>query len=560
MLLELRVKNLALIEKAEVSFRDGLNILTGETGAGKSIIIGSVNMALGGKASRDMIRQGADYAYVELIFSVDDEEKRRRLEKMEVELPDDGTLIVSKKIMAARSISKVNDETVTAGRLKEITSLLIDIHGQHEHQSLLYKSKHLQILDDYAKSQTAPLKEEITGLYREYQKLLTKLEDMNLDQEGRLREADFCRYEIEELENADLKEGEEEELASQYRRLVNAQKIMGNLSEAYEVMENAQVGQALKAVSQAAEFDGKLGGIRDQLYDVDAIVSDVIRDVREYMDEFSFDEEEFMRIEQRLDLIRGLQAKYGNTVKAVLEKLEEKKRRLEELENYDLVKQETERQWRECEKRLDALCGKLSEVRQKEGKKLAKRISQGLRDLNFIDVQFSMEFRRLEQYGPGGYDEAEFLISTNPGMPMRPLGMVASGGELSRIMLAIKAVLADTDDIPTLIFDEIDTGISGRTAQKVSEKLCYIAGSHQVICITHLPQIAAMADVHFEIVKQARKGATTTSIRELGDEEMTAELARLLGGAEITEAVYDNAREMKRLAEQRKQTGRAKKE
>ncbi len=560
MLLELRVKNLALIEKAEVSFRDGLNILTGETGAGKSIIIGSVNMALGGKASRDMIRQGADYAYVELIFSVDDEEKRRRLEKMEVELPDDGTLIVSKKIMAARSISKVNDETVTAGRLKEITSLLIDIHGQHEHQSLLYKSKHLQILDDYAKSRTAPLKEEITGLYREYQKLLTKLEDMNLDQEGRLREADFCRYEIEELENADLKEGEEEELASQYRRLVNAQKIMGNLSEAYEVMENAQVGQALKAVSQAAEFDGKLGGIRDQLYDVDAIVSDVIRDVREYMDEFSFDEEEFMRIEQRLDLIRGLQAKYGNTVKAVLEKLEEKKRRLEELENYDLVKQETERQWRECEKRLDALCGKLSEVRQKEGKKLAKRISQGLRDLNFIDVQFSMEFRRLEQYGPGGYDEAEFLISTNPGMPMRPLGMVASGGELSRIMLAIKAVLADTDDIPTLIFDEIDTGISGRTAQKVSEKLCYIAGSHQVICITHLPQIAAMADVHFEIVKQARKGATTTSIRELGDEEMTAELARLLGGAEITEAVYDNAREMKRLAEQRKQTGRAKKE
>ena len=560
MLLELRVKNLALIEKAEVSFRDGLNILTGETGAGKSIIIGSVNMALGGKASRDMIRQGADYAYVELIFSVDDEEKRRRLEKMEVELPDDGTLIVSKKIMAARSISKVNDETVTAGRLKEITSLLIDIHGQHEHQSLLYKSKHLQILDDYAKSRTAPLKEEITGLYREYQKLLTKLEDMNLDQEGRLREADFCRYEIEELENADLKEGEEEELASQYRRLVNAQKIMGNLSEAYEVMENAQVGQALKAVSQAAEFDGKLGGIRDQLYDVDAIVSDVIRDVREYMDEFSFDEEEFMRIEQRLDLIRGLQAKYGNTVKAVLEKLEEKKRRLEELENYDLVKQETERQWRECENCLDALCGKLSEVRQKEGKKLAKRISQGLKDLNFIDVQFSMEFRRLEQYGPGGYDEAEFLISTNPGMPMRPLGMVASGGELSRIMLAIKAVLADTDDIPTLIFDEIDTGISGRTAQKVSEKLCYIAGSHQVICITHLPQIAAMADVHFEIVKQARKGATTTSIRELGDEEMTAELARLLGGAEITEAVYDNAREMKRLAEQRKQTGRAKKE
>ena len=247
MLLELRVKNLALIEKAEVAFGEGLNILTGETGAGKSIIIGSVNMALGGKASRDMIRQGADYAYVELIFSVDDEEKRKRLKEMEVDLPEDGTLIISKKIMAARSTSKVNDETVTAGRLKEITSLLIDIHGQHEHQSLLYKSKHLQILDDYAKSRTTPLKEEIAGVYHQYQKLSKKLEEMSLDQEGRLREADFCRYEIEELENADLKEGEEEELASQYRRLVNSQKIMENLSEAYEVMQNAQVGQALKA-------------------------------------------------------------------------------------------------------------------------------------------------------------------------------------------------------------------------------------------------------------------------------------------------------------------------
>lgn len=555
MLLELRVKNLALIEKAEVAFGEGLNILTGETGAGKSIIIGSVNMALGGKASRDMIRQGADYAYVELIFSVDDEEKRKRLKEMEVDLPEDGTLIISKKIMAARSTSKVNDETVTAGRLKEITSLLIDIHGQHEHQSLLYKSKHLQILDDYAKSRTTPLKEEIAGVYHQYQKLSKKLEEMSLDQEGRLREADFCRYEIEELENADLKEGEEEELASQYRRLVNSQKIMENLSEAYEVMQNAQVGQALKAVSQAAEYDEALGGIREQLYDVDAIVSDVVRDVREYIDRFSFDEEEFTRIEQRLDLIRSLQAKYGGTAAQILEKLEEKRKRLEELENYDQVKEETREQQEECEKHLDALCKKLSDLRQKEGKKLVKRISQGLNDLNFIDVEFSMEFRRLEQYGPGGYDEAEFLISTNPGMPMRPLGMVASGGELSRIMLAIKAVLADTDDIPTLIFDEIDTGISGRTAQKVSEKLCYIAKTHQVICITHLPQIAAMADTHFEIEKQARKGATTTSIRQLEDEEMVAELARLLGGAEITEVVYDNAREMKRLAGERKKSG-----
>lgn len=561
MLLELRVKNLALIEKAEVSWKEGLNILTGETGAGKSIIIGSVNMALGGKASKDMIRQGADFAYVELIFSVEDKEKRRRLQEMDIDLPEDGTVIISKKIMPSRSVSKVNDETVTAGRLKEITSLLIDIHGQHEHQSLLYKSKHLQILDDYAKSRTAPLKEEITGVFARYQKLSKKLEDMNLDQEGRRREADFCRFEIEELERANLKEGEEEALTADYRRMKNAQKIMECLSEAYDVMEQARVGTALKAVEQAAEYDQGLGGIRDQLYDVDAIIGDVSHDIRDYIDSFSFDEEEFVRIEERLDLIHNLQAKYGADIGDILRKLEEKRQRLEELENYDLLKQRTEQEWKECGGKLETLCGQLSAVRREEAEKLTGRISQGLEDLNFIDVRFSMEFSRLPYYGAGGYDEAEFMISTNPGMPMRPLGTVASGGELSRIMLAIKAVLADTDDIPTLIFDEIDTGISGRTAQKVSEKLTYIAGSHQVICITHLPQIAAMADVHFEIAKGSDGRLTTTTIRELDETQIIEELARLLGGARITEAVYDNAREIKRLAmssRKKKGTGRKK--
>lgn len=548
MLLELRVKNLALIEKAEVSFKDGLNILTGETGAGKSIIIGSVNMALGAKASRDMIRQGADCAYVELIFSVDEEEKQRLLKDMDVDLPEDNMLIITKKIMPARSVSKVNDETVTAGKLKEITSLLIDIHGQHEHQSLMYRSKHLQILDDYAKSRTTPLKQEIAGIFAQYQKLSRKLSEMNLDQEGRLREADFCRYEIEELERAELKEGEEETLTADYRRLKNAQKIMEQLSEAYEIMENARIDIALKAVDTAAEYDPELSGIRDQMYDADAVISDASHDIREYMDRFSFDEEEFVRIQERLDLIHNLQAKYGESTAVILKKLDEKRRRLEELENYDLVKQEAEEKWRQCGKKLEDLCRKLSEARKEEAEKLTEKISRGLEDLNFMDVRFSMEFSRLPQYGPGGYDEAEFMISTNPGMPVRPLGTVASGGELSRIMLAIKAVLADTDDIPTLIFDEIDTGISGRTAQKVSEKLAYIAGTHQVICITHLPQIAAMADAHFEIAKKSDGELTTTFIRELDEEQMIGELARLLGGAQITEAVYDNAREMKRLA------------
>lgn len=552
MLLNLQVKNLALIEKAEVSFSEGLNILTGETGAGKSIIIGSVNMALGGKTSRDMIRQGADYAYVELVFSVDDPVKRKRLEELDLDLPEDGTIIISKKIMPTRSLSKINDETVTTGRLKEITSLLIDIHGQHEHQSLLYKSKHLQILDAYARSQTQPLKEKISVNYHQYQEVLKALEEMNQDQESRLREADFLRYEIEELENADLKEGEEEELTSSYRRLSHAQKIMEYLSSAYQAIDGEQIGRALHDVTQAAEYDETVAGIRDQLFDAESILSDVVRDIGGYMDQFSFDEEAFVRMEKRLDLIHNLQAKYGSTVREIMEKLEEKRKRLDDLEHFDLIKAQKEKEREKTEEKLEQLCTELSKVRQSAAKILTEKIRRGLEDLNFIDVAFEMEFRRLEQYTASGFDEAEFMISTNPGMPVRPLGMVASGGELSRIMLAIKAVLADTDDIPTLIFDEIDTGISGRTAQKVSEKLSYIARNHQVICITHLPQIAAMADTHFEIAKSAAAGSTTTTIHPLCGDEMVKELARLLGGAKITDAVYDNAREMKVLADQSK--------
>ena len=552
MLLNLQVKNLALIEKAEVSFSEGLNILTGETGAGKSIIIGSVNMALGGKTSRDMIRQGADYAYVELVFSVDDPVKRKRLEELDLDLPEDGTIIISKKIMPTRSLSKVNDETVTTGRLKEITSLLIDIHGQHEHQSLLYKSKHLQILDAYARSQTQPLKEKISVNYHQYQEVLKALEEMNQDQESRLREADFLRYEIEELENADLKEGEEEGLTSSYRRLSHAQKIMEYLSSAYQAIDGEQIGRALHDVTQAAEYDEAVAGIRDQLFDAESILSDVVRDISGYMDQFSFDEEAFVQMEKRLDLIHNLQAKYGSTVREIMEKLEEKRKRLDDLEHFDLIKAQKEKEREKTEEKLEQLCTELSKVRQSAAKILTEKIRRGLEDLNFIDVAFEMEFRRLEQYTASGFDEAEFMISTNPGMPVRPLGMVASGGELSRIMLAIKAVLADTDDIPTLIFDEIDTGISGRTAQKVSEKLSYIARNHQVICITHLPQIAAMADTHFEIAKSAAAGSTTTTIHPLCGDEMVKELARLLGGAKITDAVYDNAREMKVLADQSK--------
>ncbi len=556
MLLELRVKNLALIEKAEINFSEGLTILTGETGAGKSILIGSVNLALGGKASKDVIRPGADSAYIELVFSVTEPKIRKQLEDLDVELPEDGTLILSRRITPLRSVSKVNDETVTAGRLREITSRLIDIHGQHEHQSLLYKAKHLEILDSYARTAAEPLKERIREVYGSYRETKARLSEMDIDQEARLREMDFLRYEIREIEDAKLKEGEEEELTAACRRLQHAQKIMEYLAGAYRILDGSQAGLAARDVAQAAEFDEALTGIRDQLLDAEAILSDAVHELSTYMDAFTFDEETFRQTEERLDRIHGIQAKYGNSVGEILQKLEEKKTRLAELEDFDLVKEKLTREFARQEQELDELCGQLSDVRQKAAAELTEKIRQGLQDLNFTGVRFEMEFRRLGHYTAEGYDEAEFLISANPGQPVRPLGNAASGGELSRIMLAIKSVLADTDDIPTLIFDEIDTGISGRTAQMVSEKLSYIARRRQVICITHLPQIAAMADSHFEIAKAAENGSTVTRIRELNREEMVDELARLLGGAEITAAVRENASEMKRLADERKAQAR----
>lgn len=552
MLLELHVKNLALIEKADVEFGEGLNILTGETGAGKSIIIGSVTMALGGKAPRGSIRQGAEYAYIELVFSVTGEEKRKALKELEVEPTEDGLVIISRKLTASRSISRINDETVTMARLSQITGLLLDIHGQHEHQSLLYKSKHLEILDAYVKARTQPVKQTIAAQYRSYRSLEEKLGGFNMDAESRIREADFLRFEIEEIEAAALKDGEEEELTAVYRRYAHSRRIVECLGAAYQAVEGEWLSQALKEVEQAAEYDETLGGIRDQLYDADSILRDAGREMSSYIESMEMDEETFHKTEERLDLIHNLQAKYGSTVAAINQKLEEKKKRLEELEDYDAHRKCMEQELEVCRNDLEKLCTQLSEIRQKASKTLIKKIKQGLIDLNFLDVEFDMEFERLEHFTSSGWDGAQFLISTNPGQPMRPLKDVASGGELSRIMLAIKTVLADSDDIPTLIFDEIDTGISGRTAQKVSEKLMLIARSHQVICITHLPQIAAMADSHFEIAKSASQGQTITTIRLLDRKESIEELARLLGGARITEAVLKNAGEMKELADRTK--------
>ena len=398
MLLELQVKNLALIEQAQVEFGGGLNILTGETGAGKSIIIGSVNMALGGKASRDSIRQGADSAYIELLFSVDTPAQEEALKALGIQPGEDGTVIISRKITPSRSTAKINDETVTAARLKQVTSLLMDIHGQHEHQSLLNIHKHLEILDAYAKSQVSPVKEEIRREYHRYRQVKERLSSMEGGQEERLREADFCRFEIESIEQAALKEGEEEELTARYRKLSHAQKIMEGLSEAKEALDEEGIARAVRAVDQVSGFDKELKTIKDQIFDVEALVNELGHAITGYMEGCSYDEGEFRQIEGRLDVIHGFQAKYGSTIARILEVLEEKRKRLEELEHFEEIRAELEKELETSANLLEGFCTKLSQIRKKAGKELAERMKSSLIDLNFLDVTFVMEFRRLKGY------------------------------------------------------------------------------------------------------------------------------------------------------------------
>lgn len=553
MLFSLHVKNLAIIDEVEVFFSHHLNILTGETGAGKSIIIGSINIALGGKVTMDMIRKGADYALVELVFQIEEESLVQKLRNKNYSV-DDGQLIISRKITNGRTISKINGETVTTGALKEIAGALIDIHGQHEHQSLLYKNRHLEIVDRYGKEELGSLKEELAECFHQYKMAKKELEEACVSQEKRLRETSFMEYEYNEIISARLLEGEDDDLAQRYKRLSNANTIAEGLSVIYGLTgeeENSvseQIGRAVRLITKLEEYDDNLNSLSMELGDMESLISDFNRNLSDYLSDFTYDNGEFTVVENRLNLINNIKAKYGNTIQEIIKYAEELAQKLEKYQNYEQYISQLKGSLSKHKEKLEELMDKASKIRKKKAKNLAIKIHDALVDLNFLDVRFAIEVRKLDRYTEQGYDEVEFMISTNPGEDMKPLGKVASGGELSRIMLAIKSVLADNDSINTLIFDEIDVGVSGRTAQKVSEKLSVIASKHQVICITHLPQIAAMADEHFVIEKQTDGDTTKTTIRLLKEEEAVEELARILGGAKITESVMVSAKEMKELA------------
>lgn len=567
MLQSLHVKNLALIEEAEVDFAGGLNILSGETGAGKSIIIGSINLALGGKVQKEMLRESrtdgeTEPALVELVFRVTDERVRAQLAALSV-YPENDEVILSRRIVNGRGVSRVNAESVPASRIREIAAVLIDIHGQHEHQSLLSKKKHLEILDDYAADRLAEKKAELSECYRSYRKLMEEQREADVAEDERLRELSFLEYEVKEIEQASLRVGEDEELEADFRRFSNGRKITEAVGSAYASTggdrEGASdfLGRALRELSSVSSYDDRLGELERELAEIDNLLNDFNRELSDYVDGMEFDDETFYETQKRLDEINHLKSRYGGSIPEILEALDEKRERLARLKDYDAYLQDLKEKAQKAKKKLEKKCLEVSEIRKEYAVRLTEAVTQALQDLNFLDVRFQMEFARTPDFTANGFDDAEFLISTNPGEPLKPLGKVASGGELSRIMLAVKTVLADEDAVGTLIFDEIDSGISGRTAQMVSEKMNVLGRKHQIICITHLPQIAAMADAHYLIEKSVQNQTTISTIRRLGSAESVEELARMLGGVEITDTVRKSAKEMKKLAQQKK-TGKEK--
>lgn len=560
MLSSLHVKNLALIQEAEVEFGPGLNILTGETGAGKSILIGSINLALGKKLSREMIREGADSALVELVFETENPKVEQALKEMEIESLH-GQVLIVRKITGSRSISKINGETCTTAQVRRIASLLLDIHGQHEHQSLLYTDRQLEILDAYGKEEIDPLRARVREAFRQWKELRDSLKEYELDEDARMREISFLEFEIREIDDAQLRDGEDETLEQAYRKMSNARNIVQALAAVRAMTGDGegqsageQIGRAVRELSQIAGMDESLQQMQSSLLTIDDLLNDFNRELAGYMEEFTFSEEEFYETEKRLDEINRLKAKYGDSIPAIRRYQEEKQEKLEKMLHFEEQKEKLQKEEEKARQTLEECSQELSGIRCKYAGCLSKSIEEGLKDLNFLHVIFQIQFGRTAQYTENGFDTIEFRISTNPGEPVKALAKVVSGGELSRIMLAIKTILADRDETESLIFDEIDTGISGRTAQMVSEKMAQIGRRHQVLCITHLPQIAAMADQHFEIRKDVVDQDTVTRIHGLDEESSVRELARMLGGAKITDSVLANAEEMKELARVQKNT------
>ena len=557
MILWLYIKNVALIEEAEIELGKGLNILSGETGAGKSMVIDSINFVLGERASKDFIRFGETRAQVQACFLVEDETTLKELRELDIET-EDGTIVIQRTMnIEGKSTARINGTAVTAGMLKKVCENLVDVHGQHEHQSLLNQSKHITMLDKFCAEYIECLKKELSFCMDEYKSVLSKLKDVSGDKDEREEKIEKLRFRIDEIEDAMLKNGEEEQFNERKTYLNNMERIIKLSSEAVRFLCSGSddtnsaldnINETVRLFSSLKELDEKTNEMYEGLCTLSNAAEEIGQQVKKYRDSLDSDPEEIDEIEERLDYIYRLKKKYGNSIEEVLETGQKMKEELNFIENSEEQREQLEKERKQVYKNIKDICDRMTIVRKEKGKEISKEIETELRDLEMKNVKFQIVVSPKDTFNAKGCDNVEFMLSPNFGEEMKPLVKIASGGEMSRVMLALKAVVADKDTIDTLIFDEIDTGVSGNTATKVGEKMGMIARDKQIICITHLPQIAAMADTHFLIEKTVEGDRTFTHISALDEEGEIDELSRLIGGNSGSNAVLEAAKEMKTVA------------
>ena len=535
MISHISIKDFAIIEDVQIDFHEGLNLITGETGAGKSIIIEAVSLALGARADTAFVRSGKDKAVVQLAADLDDEE-----------------YVITREVSSSgRNLCKINGEIVTLGQVSTLCSRIADIHGQYDHQSLLDTEHHIDLVDLYSKDTISPLKAQVAGSYAAFRKAASELSSLLSGFAEKQRKKDFMAFELAEIDDADLKPGEDTELENRISLLQNSEKIYTALESAYNSEQSASyaLSKVLALIQDISQYSPELKSLDDRISDIYYSLEDVCSDIRSIRDKSEFSPEELDIAISRLDEINRLKMKYGNSIEEIIAYRDNLEKSISEVDNIDELKEKLTAEKKQAEAELQKLSAQLSEARKKAALSLQEKILYELKDLNFKDADMVIDFRQADQYSATGTDIVEFMITTNRGEALKPLAKVASGGEMSRIMLAFKKIVGDYDHIPTMIFDEIDTGISGITASIVGKKMCQIAQSHQIICITHLPQIAACRGHNFKIVKETRDDATFTNVIPLNSEEKAEEIARLLGGINITETTIQSAKELIKASE-----------
>ena len=572
MLRELVIENFALIDRLHLEFERGFNILTGETGAGKSIIIDTVSLILGGRSSAEQVRAGSESAQIEGVFELDDKpEIFHILAEWGISLGDDQLLVINREInQSGRSRCRLNGQTVTVLTLSRIGSLLMDIHGQHEHQSLLSSIAQREILDSFGGKVLQRKAEEVAELYLNWQGIKKELETLVTGEEEKNQRVEFLTFQLQEIERAKLQPGEAERLEQEREILAGAEKLYENTSATYQLLYGAdepgsaldKLGEGVQALEKATEIDASLQQWVEMVTQVACQVEEVSREIRAYRDRIDFNPEKLSRTEERLDEIAKLKRKYGQGIPEILKYAEKIRKEINSNEDRTERIAILTKKLQTIEEELSLAVQALSSLRKVTAERLERAVAKELTEVNMDKTVFTVSLKRIIDEKKGllvdgekvaitkeGIDQVEFLVAPNPGEGLRPLAKIASGGELSRLMLILKVIMAEEDQIPTMVFDEIDAGIGGRTAQAVAEKLLLLGLSHQVICVTHLPQIASMANKHFYIEKKTHRERTLVEVRALEKNERVDELARMLGGAEVTSTTREHAREMLLLAE-----------